>query len=459
MKLIYSSLLVPIVSLSYIHAKASLIPPNAKAGECYAKVVMPAKYKSTKNRILVQEASDRISIVPAKYEWISKRVEVTPKSKKLVAIPASYKKIIENVEVKAPTRTWRTTLKRNSAPVSKELLVAAKIKGVDIVNTVPGTCYREYYTPEKYKTVIKKIIIEEVKEKNKIIPAKYVTVEESIEIVPASKKTLNIPAVYELKEEKILVEKAKTVWKKGVNPAQKLNGATGEIMCLVKIPAKYKIVKKRVVKTPANIKVVEIPAKTTMIKRKKLISEASSTVITIPAITESIEKKILEYPSRFSWIKVGKNTNKAWHYTGHQVCLVETPAQHRKITRVIQKSAPEIKEILIEPTYKTIKVKKLVEEARKIKTPIEAIYKIVERQERISDSYQSWERILCQTNMNKEVILKIQKALQAKEYKPGKPDGVLGKGTRVAIDKFQRDNSLATGGITYETLKALRIEL
>jgi len=459
MKLIYASLIGSLLSLSYLNAKASLVPPNAKAGECYAKVVIPAKYKTTQERILVQEASDKISIIPAKYEWISKKIEITPKSKKLIAIPASYKRIIENVEVKAPNRTWRRSLKRGAPPVSKELLVAAKIKGVDIVNTIPGTCYREYYTPEKYKTVTEEIVVEEEKEKQEIIPAKYETIEKVIEINPASKKTLTIPATYEFKEEKILVEKEKTVWKKGVNPAQKLNGATGEIMCLVKIPAKYKIVKKKIVKTPSTTKVIEVPAKTRTIKIKKLISEASSKTITIPAIKKRIEKKVIDSPSEFSWIKVGKNINEVWHYTGHQVCLAETPAQHRKITRVIKEKPSAIKEISIDPTYSIIKVKKLVEEAKEIKTPIDAVYKMVAKQEKVSDSYQSWERILCQTNMNKNVILKIQKALEAKEYNPGKADGVLGKGTRVAIDKFQRDNSLATGGITYETLKALKIEL
>jgi len=61
--------------------------------------------------------------------------------------------------------------------------------------------------------------------------------------------------------------------------------------------------------------------------------------------------------------------------------------------------------------------------------------------------------------MNKDVILSIQNALQAENYNPGKIDGVLGRDTRVALDKYQRDNSLATGGITYETLNALKIGL
>jgi hypothetical protein len=460
MKKNYSSILLGLlIPISYIHAEVSLVPPNAKAGECYAKVVIPAKYKTLEEKVLIQEASEKISIIPAKYQWSEEKVEVTPQSKKLVTIPAHYKKVIQNIEVKPTARSWHTSLKRDSAPVSKEILVAAKIKGVDFKNSTPGNCFREYYTPEKYKTISEEIVVKEARTENKITPAKYEMIEKTIEVKPASKKTITIPATYEYKEDKILVEKAKTVWKKGINPAQKLNGATGEIMCLVKIPAKYKIIKKKVVKTPASTKVVEVPAITQTIKIKKLISDASSKTIIIPAVTQTIEKKVLDKKSEFSWTKVGNNIDKKWMYTGHQICLLETPAQHRKITKTIVDTNASIKELVINPSYKVMKIKKLVEEAKEVKTPIKAIYKTLAKKEKVSDAYQSWERILCQTNMNKEVILKIQNALKIKGYNPGKIDAVLGRGTHVAIDKYQRDNSLATGGITYETLKALNVDL
>ncbi|RUM71087.1 MAG: peptidoglycan-binding protein, partial [Sulfurovum sp.] len=91
--------------------------------------------------------------------------------------------------------------------------------------------------------------------------------------------------------------------------------------------------------------------------------------------------------------------------------------------------------------------------------PIEAEYKTIEKSKKISDSHVSWQRILCQTNMTKGVIKKIQTALNEKGYNTGKPDGVLGRGTRNSLEKYQKDNGLATGGITYETLDSLNIEL
>ena len=460
MKLKYSSLLLGLLlPITYATAEVSLIPPDAKAGECYAKVVVPAKYKSVDERVLVQEASEKITVIPAKYEWGEEKVEISPASKKLVTVPAKYKKVTETIEVKPATRSWHTSLKRHSAPVSKEILVAAKLKGVDLENATPGSCYKEYYTPETYKTVSEEIVTQKETSKQKIIPAVYETVEKTIEVKPASQKTMTVPATYEFKTEKLLVEKEKTVWKKGANPATKLDGATGEIMCLVKVPAVYKTIKKRVVKTPATTKVVEIPAVTKTIKIKKLVTAAKVETVTIPEVKKTIEKKVLDTQSEFSWVKVGDSVEKGLNYTGHRVCLLESPALSKKITKTVLETPVSTKEIEIEAKYQTMKVKKLVEAAKEVKTPIEAVYKVVAKKEKVSDSHQSWERILCQTNMNKDVILKIQKALNAKEYKAGKADGVLGRATRVALDKYQRDNSLATGGITYETLNSLNIEL
>ncbi len=460
MKVKYSSLVLGLLlPITYVSAEVSLTPPNAKAGECYAKVVVPAKYKTIEERVLVQEASNRISIIPAKYEWVDERVEITPVSKRLVTIPATFKKVTEVIEVKPATQSWKVSLKRHAPPVSKEILVAAKLKGVDLENTNPQTCYKEYFTPELYKVVSQEVVLQKASTKTKVIPARYEMVEKTIEVTPASQKTMTIPATYGYTEERVLIEKEKTVWKKGVNPAQKLDGATGEIMCLVKIPAKYKTIKKKVVKSAATTKVIAIPAVSKTIKVKKLVAAAKTETIDIPEVKSTIQKSVLEAKPVFSWVRVGDNVDKGLNYSGHRICLVASPAKHHKITKTVLNVPSSTKEIVIEPTYKTIKVKKLVTKAQELKIPIEAVYKMVNKKEKVSASHQSWERILCQTNMNQDVVLKIQNALQAKNYNPGKIDGVLGRDTRVALDKYQRDNSLATGGITYETLNALSVSL
>jgi len=84
---------------------------------------------------------------------------------------------------------------------------------------------------------------------------------------------------------------------------------------------------------------------------------------------------------------------------------------------------------------------------------------MVEKRKKVAEGSMAWQRILCQTNMTKEVIAKIQNALNEKSYNTGKPDGLLGRGTSNAIERYQKDNGLSTGGITYETLGSLNVEL
>lgn len=461
MNIKYSNLLIGLlVPFSMSHAAdISLTPPNAKPGECYAKVMSPAQYEDIEEKVMVKEPTEEISIVPAQYETIEKKVEVVPESKKLIPVPAKYKEVVETIEVKPAQRVWKTSLRKKALPVSQTILDAAKSQGVDIENAVAGACYKEYFQPAKYKTVTEDVIVQNEHNETEIVPANFDTVEQEVEVIPASKKVVEVPAEYEYVEEKVLVEEAKTVWKKGQNPAQKLSGATGEIMCLVKVPAKYKTIKKLVVKTPAKTEVKEVPAKVEKIAVQKLISEPTLKHTLIPAVHKSVEKKVLESAASFMWTDAKTGADKPWRATGHTICLVETPAVTKDVKKMVLDTPASVQEEVIPATYEMVKIEKLVTPAKEVRTPVEAEYKMLEKRKKVANSELKWQRILCQTNMTKEVIKKIQIALNEKSYSTGKPDGVLGRGTRNALERFQKDNNLATGGITYETLGALNIEL
>jgi hypothetical protein len=460
MKLHYSYLLAAVILPISLSAEApSLTPPEAKPGECYARVVLPAKYETVEEKVLVKEPSEDIKIIPAEYETVEDEIVVVPETKKLLSVPAIYKKIKETVEVTPAHRLWKTGLKKKSKPVSKTLLEAIKASGVNLDMIEPNHCLKEYYVPAHYKTVTEEVVVQEEHNETKVIPAEFDTVEDTIVVVPERNETVEIPPEYETVEEKVLVEEEKTVWKKGQNPASKLPGATGEIMCLVKVPAKYKTVKKKVLKTPAHTEVKTIPAKTKTVKVKKMINEPKTEVVTVPAETKIIEKKVLETPARFTWIPADQKPEEGWKPTGNMVCLVEIPAKTKEITKVVVDTPERVKEEIVPAKTKKVKVKKLVSPTKMVKVPVEAEYKMLKKRKKIADTHVGWERILCQTNMTKDVIAKIQRALNEREYHAGEPDGIMGRGTQNALDQFQRDNSLATGGITYETLNALGITL
>ncbi len=461
MKIHYSHLLLGLLlPISYLQAEtAPLTPPDAKPGECYAKVVLPATYETVQEQVMVKEPSESISIIPAKYDTVKAEIEVIPETHKLTPIPATYKEKVETIVVKPAMLTWKTSLDEDAKPVSPTLLSVLTSSGIDTQNAKPGDCFREYYTPRKFKKVSEEILVQGEHNKTEVIPPAFETVEKTIIVKPAFKRLVDVPAVYEEIEEKVLLSPEKTMWKKGKNPAQKLSGATGEIMCLVKVPAKYKTIKKKVLKEPATTSIEEVPAETKTIEVKKLLSDARIKQTPQDAIYISAEKTVLEKEPQFTWYNSKDNIDNALQFSGQQVCLAEEPAETIEVTKMVLDTPARVESEVVPATSEMIETKELVTEAKVVKTPVEAEYKTIAKKKKVTDERIGWKRILCQTNMSKEIIATLQKRLNDKGYDAGEPDGLMGRGTRNALDKFQRENSLATGGITYETLDALDIKL
>ncbi len=219
-------------------------PPNAEAGECYARVMIPEKYKIIKEKILVKEPSVKLIKVPAKYKTV-------------------YKKIL----VKEAT--------------------------TKIITTKPV-----------YKVVKQKVLVKE-----------------------AEKKLITTKPVYKVVKQKVLISPAHTEWKVGkryIREALKhKTNATGEIICLVKIPAKYKIITKKVLVKPACTKTVTIPAKYKYIDKKILVKPACKVTKVIPAVYKKVAVKELVSPER---------TKK-----------VIIPAKYKYITKKIKVKDSELK--------------------------------------------------------------------------------------------------------------------
>ncbi len=292
---------------------SSLYPPNAKPGQCYARVLTPATYKTVQERVLAKAAGADFDVVPATYKTVTERVLVSEATTKLVVVP------------------------------------------------------------ETYKTVTERVLVEPAKETLVKVPAKYKTV-----------------------TEKVLVKPAHTAWKRGSNPLPgsrtKLDQTTGEIMCLVKVPAVYKTITKQVVARPAGAVKKVIPAKYKTITKRVVATKATTKQVTIPA------------------------------------------------------------------KYKTVQVRKLATPNRIVKKPIPAKYKTVTKRVVVTQPKLEWRSILCETNTTPNVIRRLQAALKAKGYNPGRTDGVLGTDTLRAVVKYQKANNLPSGQLTIGTLQHLGVQ-
>lgn len=155
----------------------------------------------------------------------------------------------------------------------------------------------------------------------------------------------------------------------------------------------------------------------------------------VPAQYETQTERVMVKDARTYW-KAGKGPiSKVNEVTGEILCLVEEPAEYKNIEKRVL-IAPE------RPEYKMVPAK----------------FENVSKTNIITAESWEWRRILCETNLSTEAITSIQRALNTKGYNLN-IDGRLGESTMTAINNYQTKNSLASRGITYETLDHLGVSL
>lgn len=120
---------------------------------------------------------------------------------------------------------------------------------------------------------------------------------------------------------------------------------------------------------------------------------------------------------------------------------------------------PTQRKIEIPAEYATVKVHKMVSPPQEKRISIPAEYQTVTRKEQVSEGKMEWRRVLCETNVRPDLVSEIQSALLAAGHNPGPVDGVYGHQTQTAVNAYQRENGLATGGLTYNTLQKLGVKL
>ena len=326
--------------------------PNAKPGECYVKVIHPAVYRTEQVKKLVKEASERIEIVPPVYK-----------------------------------------------------AVKVHVASEDLQEVVPAV----------YETVKERVMVKPATTRLEIVPAVYENVEEKVMVKPASKKAIDVPAVFENVTEKKLVHEAYTYWKPGTSTSiQKIDEKSGQIMCLVEVPAEYQTVTSSVLKTPASVRYEDIPAEYQTVTRSVLKTPATTRTVEVPA-----------------------------EYTEQEVTKLVKPAT------TVTKTVPVdyMREVMTEVTPATEK-----------RVPVPAEYATVDEQVLVSPADEHWSQILCDVNATPEKIMEIQTALKTAGFDPGPIDGNLSNETMAAVDAYQKAKSLSEDGyLTMETVKALGV--
>lgn len=229
-------------------------PANAKPGECYTRTYVKAKYTTVAEKVLVKEPSRKFVITKPEYQTVTERVLVSEGGKRHILVDSE------------------------GVPLPKN-------SGAKIIINSQG--HLEILGGYKRK-VSKRVLVK-----------------------AASERIVAVAPVYKTIKDRILVQPARTAWKltkandiygaavaksNSGSPVTRINQKTGEVMCLVNIPAEYRTVSRRVVETAASTRMIQEPAQYKTIVKTVIEPIAIKEITTGPVYTE-YTKRIMTQPS------------------------------------------------------------------------------------------------------------------------------------------------------------------
>lgn len=498
-----------------VSAGGAMMPPSARPGECWARVWKAPTYKTVTERVLTKQASERLELIPAEYGTSSERMLVKEASERLIPIPATYGTETERVMTNPGESFWSysntgvssartgsgggTRNSMGARMADAGILGSARSMGVP-TNPAPGACYAEYYSPAQYGSSTERVLKAQASQRVEVVPAQYQTVTERVLVSEASETTRSIPATYGTETERVLVAPARSEWQisecsggaclaDGVTRvsgvADRIDQSTGEIMCLVEIPAQYKTITKRVMKTPPRVEKTPIPAKYATQPVVKLVKPAAERLVSIPEEYQTVTSTKRTADPVTTWCAVGGGAagtcaggnganggsnanscacssghNAGSRATGNAICGASTAPQYKTVTKRVVKTPAATRREVIPAEYKTLTVRKQVKPSQERRIAIPEEFGTVSRQEQASSGAMQWMSVLCQKNMTRGNIQSIQTALRKAGHYNGPIDGVVGSQTINAMQSFQAAKGLVkTTMITMETVKSLGVTL
>ena len=436
----------------------SLMPP-ARSGECYGKVQVPAQYKTESIDVITKQASNSFAITGPKFKDSAKRVLIKDAYTKLTAIQPVTEEVNDIFEVSAAATRWVRGDLESSIPMTagdKSDMVAA---GVSLDDVEAGTCMYEHYKEPVIVDEAEQVLISQASESIEVQEATFRKGTENVLIKSSFNRMVEVPAVFKEIDDRVLVEPATSVWKKGTGPIQRINNLTGEIMCRVDVPAVYESIKKQVISTAPSVKKVAQPAQYKIINVDKLVNDAKEIRTPIAAVYKTMIKKRVDGEASFSWLNRKSASAANGKPTGRVLCNQAIPAQTIAYKRKVVTAPGRVVKTTEDPRYREVSIVELVQDSSSQSVPIAAESTKYEKRIKVSDARFEWQPILCETNVTNAVVTRLQQSLKDNGYSVGSIDGILGKGTYRAIERYQSDKNLSRGGITMETIKALGVSL
>ncbi|MCK5859224.1 MAG: peptidoglycan-binding protein [Abyssibacter sp.] len=232
----------------------------------------------------------------------------------------------------------------------------------------------------------------------------------------------------------------------------------GECYALVRKPAQYRTVRQQVETSPGYERLVTQPAQVVTESRPVVVREAYEEMRSVPAQFRDVTERVLVRPARTVWKRGRGPVERIDHATGEIMCLVEEPAQYKTVTRRVMVQPAEVQRVHVPAEVRNVPVQRVVQPAQAQRVNVPAQFGTVETEELVEQARLEWRPVLCETNMTRDAIRRLQQALSARGFDPGAVDGVLGRRTMEAVNAYQRSNGLPVDRyLNMETVRSLGV--
>ena len=201
-----------------------------------------------------------------------------------------------------PVQRMAKPIQRMAKPIQRQSVAYTKHSS-GMPPAKPGQCYAKVRTGPMFKNVVKRVQVSPAVNKRVLVRGpQYRHINKRVLVRPATHTYSYIPAQYSNVSKRVLVKPAHYAWQKGKKgPVTRIDNATGEILCRVKIPAVYRtVVQKVMVRAGQRVK-KHIPAVFQNVKQKQLASPAQYRNVHQPARFVNKTYKVKHGGTGYKW--------------------------------------------------------------------------------------------------------------------------------------------------------------
>jgi hypothetical protein len=326
-------------------------------------------------------------------------------------------------------------------------------------NAVPGHCYQHVLTapitetyqdreidipehqitrtiPAVYGEVEKQVLVRPGRVEHFTIPPTYRTVTETEVIRPETTREEVIPAQYESITERVMVREAHTEWRRGYGPVSDPDmprwASDRDIVCLIPVPAEYRMETRQVLRSPERVIHITIPEEVRARTREVIDQPAREETRDSPPIYSTVRERVVVQPERVETYSVPA----VWRVVTKT--RVVTPGHYewrefacRKVRHLPPPPGSDGERGALDPAMTAPGAKPLA----------------------LAEAGRGEHGVTPDAS-----IARLQSALAQRGYYSGPVDGLFTIPTGEALTRFQRDKDLPLGGYNFDTAKALGLQ-